>query len=172
MWRRVCRRDEVPDNGMKEFAVDGAPRVLIVNAGAEYFAKRPPASAPAGPAEQALLHHGSHHLELAAEAHLEADAGLDLRLAHGVAHGLGVVPGKGDRLLEQDVLAGAGGGDGLLRVFSSAAGSSRRREHTAVTCAPWTCLNVSMWAPAAQPRPTTPTFMSPIEAALLRVIEA
>jgi toluene monooxygenase system ferredoxin subunit len=38
MWRRVCRRDEVPDNGMKEFAVDGSSRVLIVNAGTEYFA--------------------------------------------------------------------------------------------------------------------------------------
>jgi toluene monooxygenase system ferredoxin subunit len=38
MWRRVCAPDEVPDNGMKEFDVDGALKVLIVNAGGEYFA--------------------------------------------------------------------------------------------------------------------------------------
>jgi toluene monooxygenase system ferredoxin subunit len=38
MWRKVCRRDEVPQSGMKEFAVDGGPRILVVNSGAEYFA--------------------------------------------------------------------------------------------------------------------------------------
>jgi len=68
------------------------------------------------PAQQALLHHRAHGLELPAEAHLEADAGLHLRLAHGVAHRLGVVPGERDRLLEQDVFARARGGDGLLGV--------------------------------------------------------
>jgi toluene monooxygenase system ferredoxin subunit len=38
MWKTVCRRAEVPENGMKEFSVDGAFRVLIVNAGTECFA--------------------------------------------------------------------------------------------------------------------------------------
>ncbi len=38
MWREVCRVGEVPLNGMKEFAVDGAPMILIVNTGNEYFA--------------------------------------------------------------------------------------------------------------------------------------
>ncbi len=38
MWRRVCAPAEVPDNGMKEFTLDGALKVLIVNAGGEYFA--------------------------------------------------------------------------------------------------------------------------------------
>jgi toluene monooxygenase system ferredoxin subunit len=38
MWKRVCRRDEVPENGMKEFSVDDAFKVLIVNAGGKYFA--------------------------------------------------------------------------------------------------------------------------------------
>jgi toluene monooxygenase system ferredoxin subunit len=38
MWRKVCRRDEVPQSGMKEFTVDGGPRILVVNSGAEYFA--------------------------------------------------------------------------------------------------------------------------------------
>jgi toluene monooxygenase system ferredoxin subunit len=38
MWKAVCRSDEVPDNGMKEFSVSDAFKVLIVNAGGEYFA--------------------------------------------------------------------------------------------------------------------------------------
>ena len=38
MWKMVCRRDEVPENGMKEFGVEGALKILIVNAGGEYFA--------------------------------------------------------------------------------------------------------------------------------------
>ncbi len=38
MWRKVCRLDEVPDNGMKEFTVEGASRILIVHAGTDYFA--------------------------------------------------------------------------------------------------------------------------------------
>ncbi len=29
MWRRVCRLDEVPRSGMKEFMVDGGTRILI-----------------------------------------------------------------------------------------------------------------------------------------------
>jgi toluene monooxygenase system ferredoxin subunit len=36
-WKRVCRSEDVPANGMKQFAVDGAD-VLIVNTGAEFFA--------------------------------------------------------------------------------------------------------------------------------------
>jgi toluene monooxygenase system ferredoxin subunit len=38
MWHRVCRADEVPANGMKEFAADGGVRILIANAGSDYFA--------------------------------------------------------------------------------------------------------------------------------------
>ncbi|HYB43641.1 MAG TPA: Rieske 2Fe-2S domain-containing protein [Candidatus Methylomirabilis sp.] len=38
MWKKVCPVGEVPENGMKEFAVEGGPSVLIVNAGSEYFA--------------------------------------------------------------------------------------------------------------------------------------
>jgi len=38
MWRQVCRLDEVPQSGMKEFVVDGGARILIVNTGSEYFA--------------------------------------------------------------------------------------------------------------------------------------
>ena len=36
-WTRVCRADEVPANGMKEFAVGGTS-VLIVHTGAEFVA--------------------------------------------------------------------------------------------------------------------------------------
>jgi nitrite reductase/ring-hydroxylating ferredoxin subunit/(2Fe-2S) ferredoxin len=36
-WRRVCRGDEVPANGMKQFAVDGTD-VLLVHTGEEIFA--------------------------------------------------------------------------------------------------------------------------------------
>src|SRR5688572_19515049 len=36
-WRRVCRSDEVPANGMKQFSVEGTD-VLIVDAGGELFA--------------------------------------------------------------------------------------------------------------------------------------
>ncbi len=38
MWKPVCRVDEVPRSGMKEFMVDGGTRILIVNTGSEYFA--------------------------------------------------------------------------------------------------------------------------------------
>jgi nitrite reductase/ring-hydroxylating ferredoxin subunit/(2Fe-2S) ferredoxin len=36
-WTRVCRSNEVPANGMKQFAVDGT-NVVIINADAEFFA--------------------------------------------------------------------------------------------------------------------------------------
>ena len=36
-WKRVCRADEVPSNGMKEFRVDGTG-VLLLDAGGELFA--------------------------------------------------------------------------------------------------------------------------------------
>jgi toluene monooxygenase system ferredoxin subunit len=38
MWKKVCAPSEVPDNGMKEFTLDDATRILVVNAGGEYFA--------------------------------------------------------------------------------------------------------------------------------------
>jgi toluene monooxygenase system ferredoxin subunit len=38
MWKQVCQRDDVPMNGMKQFDVEGHPPILIVNAGADYFA--------------------------------------------------------------------------------------------------------------------------------------
>jgi toluene monooxygenase system ferredoxin subunit len=38
MWKRVCRREDVPQDGMKECQVEAGPKVLIVNAGAECFA--------------------------------------------------------------------------------------------------------------------------------------
>ena len=55
MWKRVCRRDEVPANGMKEFAVDGVSKVLIVDAGAECFAYQAMC-----PHEAVQLEHGIH----------------------------------------------------------------------------------------------------------------
>ena len=36
-WKRVCRSDEVPANGMKEFAVDGAS-ILVVHTGDAFLA--------------------------------------------------------------------------------------------------------------------------------------
>src|SRR5512134_869496 len=36
-WTRVCRADEVPADGMKQFSVDGTD-VLVVHAGREFFA--------------------------------------------------------------------------------------------------------------------------------------
>jgi nitrite reductase/ring-hydroxylating ferredoxin subunit/(2Fe-2S) ferredoxin len=36
-WKRVCRADEVPADGMKQFSVGGVD-VLIANAGREFFA--------------------------------------------------------------------------------------------------------------------------------------
>jgi toluene monooxygenase system ferredoxin subunit len=38
MWKRLCRRDDVPQDGMKECQVEAGPRILIVNAGTECFA--------------------------------------------------------------------------------------------------------------------------------------
>jgi len=58
MWKTVCRRDEVPDNGMKEFSVDDALKVLIVNAGGEYFAYQAQCPHEAVPLEQGI-HDGS-----------------------------------------------------------------------------------------------------------------
>jgi nitrite reductase/ring-hydroxylating ferredoxin subunit/(2Fe-2S) ferredoxin len=36
-WKRMCRVDEVPDGGMKQFAIDGTD-VVVVHAGNELFA--------------------------------------------------------------------------------------------------------------------------------------
>jgi toluene monooxygenase system ferredoxin subunit len=38
MWKRVCRSDEIPANGLKQVAVEGGPPIVIANAGAEFFA--------------------------------------------------------------------------------------------------------------------------------------
>jgi len=38
MWKRVCRADEVPANGLKQFAVAEGPNVVIARAGEEFFA--------------------------------------------------------------------------------------------------------------------------------------
>lgn len=38
MWKRVCRPDEVPANGLKQVAVEGGPPLVIANAGDEFFA--------------------------------------------------------------------------------------------------------------------------------------
>ena len=38
MWKRACKADEVPANGLKEVAVEGGPRCVIANAGKEFFA--------------------------------------------------------------------------------------------------------------------------------------
>ena len=38
MWRTACRLDDVPPGGMKECALEGGTKVLVVNAGGEYFA--------------------------------------------------------------------------------------------------------------------------------------
>ncbi len=58
MWRKVCRVDEVPDNGMKEFTVEGASRILIVRTGTEYFAYQAECPHQAFPLEQGI-HDGS-----------------------------------------------------------------------------------------------------------------
>src|SRR5262245_11705556 len=38
MWKRACRADEVPANGLKQVTVEGGPTICVANAGAEYFA--------------------------------------------------------------------------------------------------------------------------------------
>ena len=38
MWKRLCRPEEVPANGLKEVAVDGGPAIVVANAGEEFFA--------------------------------------------------------------------------------------------------------------------------------------
>ncbi len=38
MWKRVCRPDDVPPNGLKQIAVEGGPTLAIANAGEEFFA--------------------------------------------------------------------------------------------------------------------------------------
>ncbi len=38
MWKRACRADEVPRDGLKQVAVDGGPTVVIAGAGDEFFA--------------------------------------------------------------------------------------------------------------------------------------
>lgn len=38
MWKRACRADEVPANGLKQVAVEDGPTVVIANAGTDFFA--------------------------------------------------------------------------------------------------------------------------------------
>ena len=38
MWKRVCRADEVPANGLKHVEVEGGPPVVVANARDEFFA--------------------------------------------------------------------------------------------------------------------------------------
>jgi toluene monooxygenase system ferredoxin subunit len=38
MWKRACRPDEIPPNGLKQLAVEGGPSIVIANAGEEFFA--------------------------------------------------------------------------------------------------------------------------------------
>jgi toluene monooxygenase system ferredoxin subunit len=58
MWRKVCQVEEVPQSGMKEFAVEGASKILIVNTGSEYFAYQALCPHEAVPLEQGI-HDGS-----------------------------------------------------------------------------------------------------------------
>ena len=54
MWRRVCRREDVPQDGIKEFAVDGGSKIVIVNSGTEYFAYQAMCPHEAVPLEQGI----------------------------------------------------------------------------------------------------------------------
>ena len=38
MWKRACRPDEVPANGLKQVAIEGGPPIVIASAGEEFFA--------------------------------------------------------------------------------------------------------------------------------------
>ena len=52
-WMRVCRADDVPSNGMKEFPVDGTS-VLVVHTGPEYVAFQAMCPHEAVPLEQGV----------------------------------------------------------------------------------------------------------------------
>jgi nitrite reductase/ring-hydroxylating ferredoxin subunit/(2Fe-2S) ferredoxin len=52
-WTRVCRADDVPANGMKEFPVDGTS-VLVVHTGVEYVAFQAMCPHEAVPLEQGV----------------------------------------------------------------------------------------------------------------------
>jgi nitrite reductase/ring-hydroxylating ferredoxin subunit/(2Fe-2S) ferredoxin len=56
-WKRVCRSDEVPANGMKEFSVDGT-NVLIVHTGDAFVAYQAMCPHEAFPLEEGI-HDGS-----------------------------------------------------------------------------------------------------------------
>jgi toluene monooxygenase system ferredoxin subunit len=97
MWRKVCEVSEVPENGMKEFALEGAPAILVVNAGADFFAFQAQCPHEAVPLEQGI-HDGSvltclEHLwqfDLRTGAPLgDAETGLDgyrLKQEEGALH--------------------------------------------------------------------------------------
>jgi toluene monooxygenase system ferredoxin subunit len=54
MWKKVCQVADVPQNGMKEFAVDGAAKVLIVHTGSEFVAVQAMCPHEAVPLEQGI----------------------------------------------------------------------------------------------------------------------
>jgi len=58
MWRTACRLDDVPPGGMKECALEGGTKVLVVNAGGEYFAYQALCPHETVPLEQGI-HDGS-----------------------------------------------------------------------------------------------------------------
>jgi toluene monooxygenase system ferredoxin subunit len=58
MWRQLCRLDEVPQNGMKEFTAEGGPRILIVHTATEYLAYQADCPHQAFPLDQGI-HDGS-----------------------------------------------------------------------------------------------------------------
>ena len=58
MWRTACRMEDVPPGGMKECALEGGTKVLIVNTGGEYFAYQAMCPHEAVPLEQGI-HDGS-----------------------------------------------------------------------------------------------------------------
>jgi toluene monooxygenase system ferredoxin subunit len=58
MWKRVCQVSDVPQNGMKEFPVDGAANVLIVHTGDGFMACQAMCPHEAVPLEQGI-HDGS-----------------------------------------------------------------------------------------------------------------
>ena len=58
MWKKVCQTEAVPQNGMKEFPVDGVDNILIVHTGSEFVACQAMCPHEAVPLEQGI-HDGS-----------------------------------------------------------------------------------------------------------------
>jgi toluene monooxygenase system ferredoxin subunit len=58
MWKRLCGVNDLPENGMKEFSVDGESRILVVSTGGDYLAYQAQCPHEAVPLEQGV-HDGS-----------------------------------------------------------------------------------------------------------------